>query len=144
MLKGVDYTGVSISFYCHDGAGNFVIHKRSTACRDEWGCWDFGGGGLRFGERLEECVVREVFEEYGTKPLSIEFMGSDEVFRVHEGKNTHWISFRYKVLVDRSEVHNNEPEKHDELVWVRLDNLPTPLHSQVIPALQKYQGVLEQ
>lgn len=143
MVKGIDYTGVTISFYCHDGNKNYVMHRRNINCRDEWGHWDFGGGGLRFNERLIDGVVREVEEEYGTKPLEIDFIGIDEVFRNHEGANTHWISFRYKVLVNREEVKNNEPEKHDELQWVTLDSLPSPLHSQVASVMGKYKSILE-
>ncbi len=142
MIKGIDYTGITISFYCHDGKGNFVTHRRTQNCRDEWGRWDFGGGGLKFNEKLEDGVMREVEEEYGTKPIQIEFMGTDEVFRTHEGKNTHWISFRYKVLVDKDSVKNNEPEKHDALMWVTLDNLPSPLHSQSGASLEKYKSIL--
>ncbi len=118
------------------------MHRRNKNCRDEWGNWDFGGGGLKFNERLEDGVIREVEEEYGTKPLRIEFMGADEVFRIHEGRNTHWISFRYKVLVDRDSVRNNEPEKHDALTWTTLENPPSPLHSQVASSLEKYKSVI--
>lgn len=57
MKKGIDYIGVTVSFYCHDGAGNFVLHKRNHNCRDEHGCWDFGGGGLKHGETLEDAFV---------------------------------------------------------------------------------------
>lgn len=118
------------------------MHKRNKKCRDEWGCWDFGGGGLKFNEKLIDGVNREVEEEYGTKPLAIEYMGADEVFRTHEGKSTHWISFRYKVLLDREKVINNEPDKHEELQWVTLDTLPSPLHSQVAQEMNKYEPIL--
>ncbi len=142
MIKGVDYTGVTVSFFCHDGEGNFVLTLRSTNCRDEHGRWDFGGGGLRFGETLEEGLKREVCEEYGTAPIDIIFLGFDEVFRVHEEKKTHWLSFRYKVLVDRASVINNEPDKHEDLKWCTLDTLPSPLHSQVVASLEKYKDIL--
>ena len=142
MVKGIDYTGVTISFYCHDRKGNYVMHRRIKNCRDEWGNWDFGGGGLRFNERLLDDVYREIEEAYGTKPIEVEFMRVDEVFRKHESENTHWISFRYKALVNREEVKNNEPEKHDELQWVTLDTLPSPLHSQVASVMEKYKSIL--
>jgi 8-oxo-dGTP diphosphatase len=142
MTKGMDYIGVTVSFYCHDGDGNYVMTKRSNKCRDEHGCWDFGGGGLRFGETLQDGLVREIKEEYDTDPKKVEFMGFDEVFREHDGKPTHWISFRYRVRIDRSAVKNNEPEKHDELVWVRMNGLPQPLHSQVSATLDKYRRLL--
>lgn len=142
MEKGIDYTGITISFYCHDGAGNYVMHRRNERCRDEHGRWDFGGGGLKFGETFEECLYREIKEEYGTVPLACTYMGHDEVFRVHDERQTHWIGFRYKVHVDRDTVINGEPHKHDMIEWVTLDALPSPLHSQLPNQLTKYEHIL--
>jgi 8-oxo-dGTP diphosphatase len=142
MIKGVDYTGITVSFLCHDGEGNYVMHKRGINCRDEHGVWDFGGGGLKFGETLKDALIREVVEEYGTPPLSVEYLGFDEIFREHESKPTHWIGFRYKVLLDRSKVINGEPQKHDEIGWFTLDTLPQPLHSQLQSTIEKYRGRL--
>lgn len=142
MKKGFDYTGITVSFFCHDGEGKYVLHRRNQNCRDEHGRWDFGSGGLKFGETLEQCLLREVAEEYGVKPIRYEFMGHDEIFREHDGKQTHWIAFRYLVLVEREKVINGEPHKHDELSWFSLDALPEPLHSQVPYALEKYKDKL--
>lgn len=143
MVKGIDYVGVAVAFYCHDGNGNYLFHKRSALCRDEHGRWDCGGGGLNVGERLLEAVTREVSEEFGTNPIEIEYMGMDEVFREHEGKQTHWIDFKYRVLVDRDRVVNSEPHKHDELGWYTLDNLPSPLHSQILHEIATYRDILK-
>ena len=142
MIKGIDYTGITISFYCHDGEGNYVLHKRSDTCRDEHGRWDCGGGGLKFNETLLDGVKREVEEEYGTASLEIESLGQDEVFREHEGNPTHWLSFRYRVLLDRNNVVNNEPEKHSELGWFPIDNFPSPLHSQMGSVIERYKEFL--
>lgn len=142
MIKGIDYTGITVSFYCHDGQGNYILHKRNENCRDEHGCWDCGGGGLKFGESLEAALHREVKEEFGAEIINYESLGVDEVFREHDGQPTHWISFRYRVELDRGKVINGEPEKHDEIGWYRLDNLPTPLHSQMSSVLEKYKDKL--
>jgi ADP-ribose pyrophosphatase YjhB (NUDIX family) len=138
MKKGIDYTGITVCFHCHDGEGNYAIHKRSARCRDEQGRWDFGGGGLKFGETLEDGVRREVLEEYGAESKEIEYIGFDEIFREHGGEKTHWISVRFRVLVDPEQVKNNEPEKMDEIRWVTTDNLPKPLHSQLGWLIEKY------
>ena len=74
--KGVDYIGVSVIYFCHDGAGKFVMAKRSKNARDEQGRWDIGGGGLEFGEFVEDALCREVKEEYCTDVLGCEFLGS--------------------------------------------------------------------
>ncbi len=142
MIKGIDFTGIIITFYCHDGKGSYLFHKRSEKCRDEHGRWDCVGGGLKFNEKLLDGVKREVEEEFGTAPLEIEFMGYDEVFREHEGTATHWVAFRYRVLVDRTKVINNEPEKHIKLDWFTMNNLPSPLHSQVPHELEEYKEFL--
>jgi ADP-ribose pyrophosphatase YjhB (NUDIX family) len=142
MIKGIDYTGVNVTFYCHDGLGNYLFHKRSNKCRDEQGMWHCGGGGLKFNETLEASVAREIEEEYGVAPVEIKFLGHDEVFREHEGNPTHWIAFHYRVLVDRDKVINNEPEKHEDLTWYKLDALPSLLHSQVVKELKKYKEFL--
>lgn len=142
MIKGIDYTGVTVSFFCHDGEGNFVMHKRGAAARDEQGTWDFGGGGVKFNESLEDCLRREIQEEYGVILTSFEYLGFDEKFREHEGVPTHWIGFRYLVLVDRDKVHNAEPDKHDELGWFTLDSLPSPRHSLADKDLEKYKEAL--
>ncbi len=142
MIKGIDFTGITVSFYCHDGKGEYLLHKRTTKCRDEHGAWDCGGGGLTFGETLEDGLKREIQEEYGTKPKEIQFLGFDEVFREHEDKPTHWISFRYRVLLDREKVVNGEPEKIEELSWHKISDFPIPLHSQMKSALEKYSSFL--
>ena len=142
MKKGIDYTGIAVSFSCHDGKGNYLFHKRGIGCRDEHGRWDCGGGGLKFNETLIEALYREVQEEYGTKPLASEFLGHDEVFREYEGKPTHWITFRYKVHLNREKVLNNEPDKLESLLWTTLDQMPYPLHSQLPVVLEKYKDKL--
>ncbi|MFQ6010534.1 MAG: NUDIX hydrolase, partial [Candidatus Aenigmatarchaeota archaeon] len=37
------------------------------------GTWTFPGGKLDFGESFEECARKELEEETGIKPLSLEF-----------------------------------------------------------------------
>ncbi len=144
MIKGVDYIGVAVVFFCHDGEHNFVLHLRKDTCRDERGRWDFGGGGLKFGEKLEDALKREVYEEYGTYPIEAEYLGLDECFREEDGVKTHWLVFRYKVLINRAEVVNNEPEKHEKLGWFTLDELPTPLHSNLPRELEEYGAKLRE
>lgn len=142
MQKGIDYIGVCICFYCHDGQGNYLFHKRSEHCRDEHGCWDCGGGGLKHGETILEGVHREVKEEYGVEPLKIEELGYGDVLREINSEQTHWIAFRFKVLIDREKVINNEPDKHSELGWFTIDNLPEPLHSQIPEELIRFKNKL--
>lgn len=142
MKKGTDYIGVTVSFFCHDGSGNYVLQKRSVRCRDEHGRWDCGGGGLEFGDTIEQTLRKEIKEEYGVDVLAYEFLGVRDAHRQHDGVNTHWVSLDHKVLVDREKVFNAEPHKFDEIGWFRLDTLPEPLHSMLPTAIARYREQL--
>ena len=130
MKKGIDFTGVSVVFACHDGKGNFLFSKRSNSCRDEHGMWDPGGGGLEFGDTVEETLRKEIAEEYCTDVIAFERLGWRDVHRDVGGIKTHWLALDFKVLVDRSKVRNGEPHKADDIGWFTLNALPNPMHSQ--------------
>lgn len=142
MKKGEDHTGVTIVYFCHDGKGNFLLNKRSNKCRDEHGCWDQGGGGLEFGDKIENTLQKEIMEEYCTDVLEHEFLGYRDVHRNNKGKKTHWVALDFKVLIDRKKVKNGEPHKFDKLAWFTLDSMPKPLHSQTPYCLEKYKDRL--
>src|ERR1035438_6477814 len=110
LKRGVDFIGVTVCFVVHDGKGNFLLQKRSQNCRDEQGTWDVGGGALEFGEDWGEAVVREVFEELGSKTLKVEFLKAYNAVRDNNGTPTHWIALVHAVLVNSEDVKINEPE----------------------------------
>lgn len=140
--KGVDFTGVAVVYFCHDGAGNVLLNKRGVNSRDEQGRWDIGGGGVEFGIPVEENLRNEIREEYMTDVLAYEFLGFRDVHRENAGAKTHWIGLDFKVLVDRSKVKNGEPHKIDEVKWFTLDTLPSPIHSQIPTFIKLYEKKL--
>jgi 8-oxo-dGTP pyrophosphatase MutT (NUDIX family) len=142
MKKGVDHIGVCIVYFCHDGQGKFVMAKRSQQARDEQGCWDIGGGGLEFGDTVDETIHKEIKEEYNTDIISYEFLGHRDVHRVNNGQPTHWVALDFKVLVDAKKVKNNEPHKFDEIGWFTFDDLPQQVHSQVPHFFDLYRNEL--
>jgi 8-oxo-dGTP diphosphatase len=131
MKKGVDYIGVTCVFYCHDGKGNFVLHKRSQNCKDEQGNWDVGGGSLEHGEEWEEAVKREIKEEYCVDVLDLKFAGATNVLRQNGKEKTHWIALIFLVQVDPKKVKIGEPTKMDDIGWFTPPNWPQHLHSCV-------------
>jgi 8-oxo-dGTP diphosphatase len=142
MKKGQDYIGVTVSFFCHDGEGNYVLQKRSTNCRDEHGRWDCGGGGIELGDTIEQTLKKEISEEYGVEVTDYEFLGVRDVHREQKGAKTHWVSIDYRVQLDRTKVRNGEPHKFEEIGWFSLDALPEPLHSALPLALEDYREKL--
>ena len=143
MQRGIDYLGLTVVYFCHDGKGNFLMNKRGKNCRDEQGRWDQGGGGVEFGQTIEETLGREIKEEYGTDVIEYEFLGFRDMHReLSNGQKTHWVALDFKVLVDRGKVKNGEPDKFDAVEWFTLDTLPSPLHSQTPYFLEKYREKL--
>ena len=130
MKTGVDCTGIAVGFYCHDGNGFFVFHKRSENCRDERGTWTNGGGKLEFGESPETALLREIKEEYGCDGVIERTLPPQSFFQtLPDGTGKHWITLPYIVRVSRDEAKLNEPESMTEIGWFRLNDVPEPLHT---------------
>ena len=142
LVKGIDYTGVCVVYFCHDGNGNFIMAKRNSNTRDEHGCWDIGGGGVEFGQTIDDTLRGEIKEEYCTDVIRAEFLGYRDVHREHNGKKTHWIALDFKVLVNPDKVKNGEPHKFEKVEWFTFDTIPDNIHSQFPKFLELYKDKL--
>jgi len=140
--KGIKHIGNSVIFFCHDGEGNYLMNKRANNARDEKGTWDCGGGGIEIHDTVLETLKKEIREEYSTDIISHEFLGYRDVHRENNGIKTHWIALDFKVLIDKSKVKNGEPHKFEKIGWFKINNFPTPLHSQLQYAIDKYKNKL--
>lgn len=142
LKKGIDYTGISVVFLCHDGNGNFILQKRSKNCRDEHHKWDGGSGGLDFGDTIRQTLIKEIKEEYCSDIIDSKFLGIREVFREHNENKTHWIAFDHLVHIDRSKVKNGEPHKFEDIGWFKLKEFPENMHSVFPIFYEKYKQEL--
>lgn len=133
MKTGVDTIGISTSFYCHNRKGEWLLHKRSDACRDERGMWDSGGGKVEFGLTLQENVLKEIQEEYCCSAIIEEQLPAITLIRnTSEGVLTHWIVVPFILLIPEEEEQNvriGDVEKISTLGWFSFNSLPHPLHS---------------
>jgi len=135
---GIDFIGISTPFYCNDGKGNFLLHKRSKNARDEHGRWDFGAGQLGFGEDVEKGVLRELFEEYGVRGEIQEQVPAHSIIRTFNGAKTHWLAIPFFILVDTSKVKIMEPHKFSEIGIFPFSKFPEPFHSGASISMKKY------
>lgn len=138
VKPGVHYTGISTPFYCNDGNGLFVMHRRSINCRDEQGRWDFGSGSLDFGQEPDFSVLRELREEYGIEGTIQEQLPAHSLLRIVNQVQTHWLIIPYFVLGEVHAARIMEPHKADEIGIFTLNNLPSPLHTGVELTMKKF------
>lgn len=131
MKKGVDHIGVTCVFYCHDGKGNLLLHKRSENCRDEKGKWDCGGGAMELGETFAETVRREVREEYGVNAQDIKLVGVNNLLRKNGQEKTHWVAIIFAVRVNPQWVKIGVSSKMEQIGWFNTNKLPKPQHSML-------------
>ena len=100
-----------------------LLGKRKNAHGQ--GTWATPGGHLEFGETLEECVKRELFEETDLIAESIKKLWFTNDIHLQEDK--HYITIFMIVDKFSGELKNLEPDKCECWQWFDLNNLPSPL-----------------
>lgn len=80
--------------------------------------WIVPGGGVEWGERMEECIVRESKEETGLDVTGVKFLDADEeIFPKEFHKKQHFIFLDfYAKTADAKVVLNDEAEEYR---WVK-------------------------
>ena len=77
------------------------------------GLWSLPGGRLEFGERLEDCALRELDEEVGVRAEIVDFAGIVEVMPRKQGAQFHftviafaarWVSGEPKTGPEASDI----------------------------------------
>lgn len=97
----------------------------------EAGCWSLTGGKVDPGERWEDSILREAEEEVGLRLTETRLLCV--VNLMTDGQ--HWVSPVLLATAFEGEAVNREPEKHAEIGWFALDDLPSPLSSAVVQAV---------
>ena len=99
------------------------------------GKWDLPKGKLDEGETIEECTVREIYEETGItakikKPLAITYHTYDENGK-HILKESHWYLLSCK---DGNSLRPQAEEQITEIKWVKSSDLK-PLLANTFPSI---------
>jgi 8-oxo-dGTP diphosphatase len=114
----------------------FFLAQRGPAARNEAGAWEFPGGGLEFGERLENSVIREFREEYGMQIEVFALLGLFDHLLPDE--HQHWVSATYLARHVSGEPVILEPDKCVAIGWFPLDSLPAPLSQVTSDNVNRY------
>lgn len=111
------------------GAGAVLLNEKGQVLmllrnkEPERNKWSIPGGKVDLFETVEQAIVREVEEETG---LIIEIeqpLCMDEL--IVPEQETHVLSLIYSAHQIGGELENREPQKHAELKWFSLENLPS-------------------
>jgi 8-oxo-dGTP diphosphatase len=111
-----------------------TLRKRAP----EAGCWSIVGGKVDFLERLEQCAVREAWEEAGVEvKLTRMLCVTDHVLPKEQ---QHWVAPAYLGRIVRGEARNCEPDKTEAVRWFALDCVPENLTITARNAIEAYLG----
>jgi len=122
MKKGIDYIGVGVGAVILNSDGKVFLAKRGKEARNERHKWEFPGGSVEFGERLEDALVREMREEYGFE-IEVEQL-LDVVNHIIPDEQQHWVSPTFLCRFKGGTPEIREPHKCEEIGWFAVDRIP--------------------
>jgi 8-oxo-dGTP diphosphatase len=125
---------VGVGVLLIDESGRLLLTLRRRP--PEAGCWSIVGGKLDFLETLEQCAVRETFEEVGAAISIDSLLCVTDHLVPAEGQ--HWVSPAFLARVSSRDTRNCEPDKTQEVRWFFLDALPPNLTMTAHNAINAY------
>jgi 8-oxo-dGTP diphosphatase len=114
--------------------GKCLLGRRRGAHGDATYGWC--GGGLEFGESLEDTARREVSEESGLIVHSLKLICVSNV----RDYNHHYIYYEILDTDAEGEPRVMEPEFTESWHWYSLDDLPTPLFRATELGIESYKS----
>ncbi len=99
-----------------------LLGKRKTSHGD--GTWALPGGHLEFNETIEDCAIREVFEETGLFIKNIRYgTFTNDIFSKDQ---KHYVTLFVISEYDHGIPKLKEPDKCHEWGWFSWNSLPEP------------------
>jgi 8-oxo-dGTP diphosphatase len=108
---------LSVRMLIHDENGRCLLLKRSVNNKSNVGKWEFPGGKIDPGEKIEDAMLREVAEETGLKVRLERVAGSAE-------SEMPAVRVAYLIFEGTKEVGQVRlSNEHDDYVWVTPQEL---------------------
>lgn len=136
MTPGIDYIGLGCGALIINDKNETLLLKRGKNSRNQAGYWSKPGGTVEFGEKIEDAIKREIKEEFGVEIELIKFLGFTD--HIMKEENQHWLSISYLAKIIKGEPQNLEPEKHDEIRWFNLNDLPEKMTQTTSEVVEEY------
>lgn len=136
MKAGYDCPGVGCGALIVNDKDEVLLLKRTSKTNNEAGFWSKPGGAVELWENVEDAVKREIKEELNVDIELTDFLCFTE--SMMKADKQHWISFNYSAKVVGGELKNLEPEKHEEIKWFKLDELPEKMNKYTIESINEY------
>lgn len=99
------------------------------------GLWSFPGGHLEFNESIEECAIREVFEETGIVISQLEKVTF--INDIFPQDDKHYVTLYLVANWVAGDVELKEPDKCEGWEWFTWSELPVPLWSGIVELVAK-------
>lgn len=120
MKRGKDYIGVGVGAVIINDSNEILLLLRSK--EPEVGRWTIPGGTVEFFETVENAIIREVKEEIDITVKIVDLLGVTNHIVHNEG--LHWVSPAFLVNIEAGTPKNMEPDKHSEMRWFPISDLP--------------------
>ncbi|MBL7169932.1 MAG: NUDIX domain-containing protein [Candidatus Aenigmarchaeota archaeon] len=125
MKSGKNYIGLGTGAIILNDKGEVLLIKRPntiTPDRTTSGMWSVPGGEVKFMEKVEDAVRREVREEIG---VEIEIIKSIKYHdQILQESKVHWHCQSFLCKIKSGAPKILEPDKCEKLEWFDPKNLP--------------------
>jgi ADP-ribose pyrophosphatase YjhB (NUDIX family) len=132
MTKGKDFIGVGVGAVILNDKSEILLLLRNK--NPESNHWSIPGGSVEFYETIEDAVMREILEETSVKIELVKLLGVTNHIVVNEG--AHWIAPTFLAKIIEGTPINVETQKHADLKWFSLNDLPENITITTLKALE--------
>jgi 8-oxo-dGTP diphosphatase len=113
--------------------GQVLLGKRKNA--HGAGTWQFPGGHLEYGESIEACARRELFEETGLSIVDMRLGPfTNDIFEV---ENKHYVTLFVIAGQTTGQVRLREPHKCERWGWFDWSKMPTPQFLPIVNLIKQ-------